>query len=149
MKAAFGSSDVRSAAPEKELPMETVSGAAGRPRSRKALVGLAAALRGAGGILQPQVANAAHGGGGGGGFHGGGGGFHGGGFDGFHGGGFHGGGFGGFHGGGFHGGGFHAGGFHHGFRRFPGGFRGGCCGVFPPVLWGYRLPHYAHRPHPR
>src|SRR5712671_1720940 len=78
--------------------METVSGDAGRPRSRKALGCLAAALLGAGAILQPQVANAAHGGGGGGGFHGGGGGFHGGGFGGFHGGGFHGGGFGGFHG---------------------------------------------------
>src|SRR5260370_31100966 len=72
MKAAFGSSDVRSAAPEKELPMETVSGDAGRPRSRKALGCLAAALLGAGAILQPQVANAAHAGGGGGGFHGGG-----------------------------------------------------------------------------
>src|SRR5260370_23578590 len=56
--------------------METVSGDAGRPRSRKALGCLAAALLGAGAILQPQVANAAHGGGGGGGFHGGGGGLH-------------------------------------------------------------------------
>src|SRR5438105_15745421 len=108
--------------------METVSGEAGRPRSRKALGCLAAALLGAGAILQPQVANAAHGGGGGGGFHGGGGGFHGGGFGGFHGGGFHGGGFGGFHGGGLHGGG--RGGFGGGavyVGRVPaGGCRHGC-----------------------
>src|SRR5271169_5159372 len=87
--------------------METVSGDAGRPRSRKALGCLAAALLGAGAILQPQLANAAHGGGGGGGFHGGGGGFHGGGFGGFHGGGFHGG----------------FAGMHHGFGERHEGFR--------------------------
>src|SRR5260370_316209 len=117
--------------------MEAVSGDAGRPRSRKALGCFAAALLGASAILQPQVANAAHGGGGGG-FHGGGGGFHGGGFGGFHGGGFHGGGFGGFHGGGFHRGGFHAGGVHHGFGRFRGGVDSG---IFAPYWLDYCFPH--------
>src|SRR6202049_1302750 len=128
--------------------METVSGDAGRPWSRKALGCLAAALLGAGAILQPQVANAAHGGGGGGGFHGGGGGFHGGGFGGFHGGGFHGGGFGGFHGGGFHGGGVHAGGFHHGFGRFRGGFGGGFGGIYAPYWWDYGYPYYDYGYYP-
>jgi hypothetical protein len=130
MKAAFGSSDVRSAALEKEGSMETVSGDAGRSRSRKALGCLAAALLGAGAILLPQVANAGHGGGGGG-FHGGGGGFHGGGF-------------GGFHGGGFHGGGFHAGGFHHGFGRFRGGFGG----IYAPYWWDYGYPYYDYGYYP-
>jgi len=100
--------------------METVSGDAGRPRSRKALGCLAAALLGVGAILQPQVANAAHGGGGGGGFHGGGGGFHGGGF------------------GGFHGGGFHGGGFHRGF-----GVGFGLGGLYAPYGygWDYSYPY--------
>src|SRR6478736_5380926 len=96
--------------------METVSGDAGRPRSRKALGCLAAALLGAGAILQPQVANAAHSGGGSGGFHG--------------------------DGGGFHGGGFHAGGVHHGFGRFRGGFGGGCGGIYAPYWWDYGYPDY-------
>ena len=91
----------------------------------------AAALLFTAAIIQPKVANAAHGGGG---FHGGGGGFHGGGFAGLHGGGFH---SGGFHG---HEGGFHGGGFHHRFRHFRGGF--GFGGVYAPFWWGYGYPYY-------
>jgi len=67
-------------------------------------------------IIQPEVANAAHGGSGGGGFHGGG--------------------FAGFHGGGFHGGGFHGGGY------FRGGF--GLGGIYAPYWWGYAYPYYNH-----
>src|ERR1700758_3902085 len=69
-----------------------------RPKKRRPVLRIAAALLGAAVFCQPGLAHAAHGGGG------------------FHGGGFHGGGFhaGGFHGGAFHHGAFHGGGSHSG-----------------------------------
>ena len=85
----------------------------------KVLGHAAAALLFTAAIIQPKVANAAHGGGG---FHGGGGGFHGGGFAGLH------------------GGGFHSGGFHHRFRHFRGGFGFGW--IYAPFWWGYGYPYY-------
>src|SRR6516225_1711898 len=96
--------------------MQQLSKKRARPRMRRALVSVAAALLGASILGQPDLAHAAHGGGGEG-FHS---------VDGFHGGGFHAGGFhaGGFHAGGFHAGGFHAGGFHGGFASTHNGFGG-------------------------
>jgi hypothetical protein len=86
--------------------MGCIIGKQTRPRKGWRIACAAAALLGAAFLLQPNLADAAHGGGGG---------FHGGGVGGFHGGGFHSGGFSGFHGGGFHAGefgSFHGSGFH-------------------------------------
>ncbi|MBV8094293.1 MAG: hypothetical protein JO110_13940 [Acetobacteraceae bacterium] len=96
--------------------MGYITGKQTRPRKGWRVAGAAAALLGAAFLLQPNLADAAHGGGGG---------FHGGGFGGFHGGGFHGSGFGGFHSGGFHAsefGSFNGSGFH---TRGVGGFHAG------------------------
>jgi hypothetical protein len=79
-----------------------------RPKKRRPVLRIAAALLGAAVFCQPGLAHAAHGGGG------------------FHGGGFHGGGFhaGGFHGGAFHHGAFHGGGSHSGVAGLRDGFAG-------------------------
>src|SRR6516164_964625 len=81
--------------------MQQLSKKRARPRMRRALVSVAAALLGASILGQPDLAHAAHGGGG----------------EGFHS-------VDGFHGGGFHAGGFHAGGFHGGFASTHNGFGG-------------------------